>query len=168
MDGGGAGWGKAYINSSSQWEMAVSLGPPLSFRNEEDEEVRIGTKWCLDKQGNPCKTWADLLDPELSVSVYLLTPWALQTSASRSFVGLWEREGIGLGQGSWWNPQKFLQARPEPKRSTKRRIQNTREMLLAMGLGNWSDQREVEPGMWDSLHVQVIGGGGSVIEYWTF
>lgn len=32
-------------------------------------------------------------------------------------------------------------------------------MLLAMGLGNWSDQREAEPGMWDGLYVQVIGRG---------
>lgn len=32
-------------------------------------------------------------------------------------------------------------------------------MLLEVGLGNWPDGSGDEPGIWDSLEVQVIGRG---------
>lgn len=46
----------------------------------------------------------------------------------------------------------------QEKQSTGR-TKNTCAMLSEVGLGNWPDGRGDEPGIWDSLEVQVIGGG---------
>lgn len=37
-------------------------------------------------------------------------------------------------------------------------MKDTCVMLLDVGLGNWRDGSGDEPGIWDSLEVQVIGG----------